>query len=89
MRKKRKSAKPVSAEQIARMADKGKSVATFFKCGGAWFRLTQRVSFDSTTATLELIRCGPTAGAALGRKEPSLNVASIARVFGSDCGVRL
>ena len=34
MRKKRKSAKPVSAEQIARLADKGKSVATFFKRRG-------------------------------------------------------
>ena len=34
MKKKPKPAKPVPAEQIARMADKGKSVATFFKRRG-------------------------------------------------------
>jgi hypothetical protein len=53
MKKTRKPDKPISAEQIARMADKGKSVATFFKPGGRMVQPIQRVNVDLTAAMLE------------------------------------
>ncbi len=53
MEKTRKTDKPVSAEQIARMADKGKSVAAFFKSEGRMVQPIQRVNLDLTAAMLE------------------------------------
>jgi len=49
----RKFAKPASAEQIARIAEKGKSVAAFFKPGGRMVQPIQRVNVDVTAAMLE------------------------------------
>jgi len=53
MKKTHKPAKPVSAEQIARMADKGQSVAGFFKHEGRMVQPIQRVNVDLTVAMLE------------------------------------
>jgi hypothetical protein len=53
MKKTRKPAKPVSAEQIASMADTGKSVSTFFKGEGRMMQPIQRVNVDLTAAMLE------------------------------------
>jgi hypothetical protein len=52
MEKTRKPAKPVSAEQIARMADKGESVAAFFKREGRMVQPIQRVNVDLTASML-------------------------------------
>ena len=53
MKSTRKSNKAVSAEEIARMADQGKSVAAFFKREGRIVQPIQRVNVDLTAAMLE------------------------------------
>lgn len=53
MKKTRKSAKPISAEQIARMADQGKDISGFFKTKGRMVQPIQRVNVDLTAAMLE------------------------------------
>jgi len=51
MKKTRKSAKPVSADAIARLADRGKGVSHFFK--GRMVQPIQRVNVDVTASMLE------------------------------------
>jgi hypothetical protein len=53
MKKTRKSAKPVSAESIARLADKGKDVSRFYEGKGRMVQPIQRVNVDLTTDMLE------------------------------------
>jgi hypothetical protein len=53
MKKTRKSAQPVSADTIARLADQGKDVSHFFKGQGRMVQPIQRVNVDVTTAMLE------------------------------------
>ena len=53
MKKTRKTGKPVSAEQIARMADRGESVAAFFNREGRIVQPIQRVNLDLTASMLE------------------------------------
>jgi hypothetical protein len=53
MKKIRKSAKPVSAEGIARLADRGGDVSGFFKGQGRMMQPIQRVNVDLTAAMLE------------------------------------
>ncbi len=53
MKKTRKVAKPVSAEQIARMADRGENVAAFFKSAGRMVQPIQRVNLDLTASLLD------------------------------------
>jgi len=53
MKRTRKSAKPVSADAIARLADQGKDVAHFFKGEGRMVQPIQRVNVDVTAAMLE------------------------------------
>ena len=45
--------KPVSAEAIARMADRGKDVSRFFSNSGQMRKPIQRVNVDFTAAMLE------------------------------------
>lgn len=53
MKKIRKSAKPISADAIARLADRGKSVSHFFKGKGRMVQPIQRVNVDVTASMLE------------------------------------
>ena len=53
MKKTRKSAKPVSAGAIARLADQGKDVTHFFKGQGRVVQPIQRVNVDVTATMLE------------------------------------
>jgi hypothetical protein len=53
MKKIRNSVKPVSAEAIARLADKGKDVSQFFKGKGRMVQPIQRVNVDVTASMLE------------------------------------
>lgn len=53
MKKTRRTAKPVSAEAIARMADRGKDVSRFFKGEGRMVHPIQRVNVDVTASMLE------------------------------------
>jgi len=53
MKKTRKPTKPVSADAIARLADRGKSVSGFFKTQGRMVQPIQRVNVDLTAAMLE------------------------------------
>lgn len=53
MKKTRKSAKPVAAEAIARLADPGQDVSGFFKSQGRMVQPIQRVNVDLTAAMLE------------------------------------
>ena len=53
MKKTRKSAKPVSAEEITRRDDHGKNVSVFFKSRGRMVQPIQRVNVDLTAAMLE------------------------------------
>jgi Ribbon-helix-helix protein, copG family len=53
MNKTRKAAKPVSADAIARLADRGKDVTSFFKGQGRMVQPIQRVNVDVTTTMLE------------------------------------
>jgi hypothetical protein len=52
MKKTRKPAKPVSAEAIARLADRGKDVSGFFKNQGRMVQPIQRVNLDLTAEML-------------------------------------
>jgi len=53
MKKTHKSAKPVSADAIARLADRGKDVSHFFKGQGRMVQPIQRVNVDLTTSMLD------------------------------------
>ena len=53
MKKTRKSARPVSADAIARLADQGKNVSRFFKGQGRMVQPIQRVNVGVTAAMLE------------------------------------
>jgi len=53
MKKTRKHARPLSAERIARMADQGKDVSSFFKSQGRMVQPIQRVNVDLTAAMLD------------------------------------
>jgi hypothetical protein len=53
MKKTRKRTEPVSAEQIARMADQGKDIARFFTGKGRMVQPIQRVNVDLTASMLE------------------------------------
>jgi hypothetical protein len=53
MKKTRKSAKPISAEAIAKQADQGKDVAHFFQGRGRMVQPIQRVNVDVTAAMLD------------------------------------
>jgi hypothetical protein len=53
MKKTRKSAKPVSADAIARLADRGEDVTHFFKGQGRMVQPIQRVNVDVTAGMLE------------------------------------
>jgi hypothetical protein len=48
LKKTRKSAKPVSADAIARLADRGKDVSGFLKGNGRSMHPIQRVNVDLT-----------------------------------------
>jgi hypothetical protein len=52
MKKTHKSAKPISAEQIARMADKEKDISKFFRKAGHMVQPIQRVNLDLTASML-------------------------------------
>jgi hypothetical protein len=52
MKKTRKPAKPVPAEAIAKMADKGKDISHFFKGEGRMVQPIQRVNLDVTAGML-------------------------------------
>jgi len=53
MKKTRKSAKPVAAKAIARLADRGNDVSRFFKTQGRMVQPIQRVNVDLTATMLE------------------------------------
>lgn len=53
MKKTPKSAKPVAAEAIARLADRGNDVSRFFKTQGRMVQPIQRVNVDLTATMLE------------------------------------
>ena len=53
MKKTRKSAKPISADAIARLADRGEDVSHFFKGEGRMGQPIQRVNVDVTAGMLE------------------------------------
>jgi hypothetical protein len=53
MKKTRKSAKPVSADAIALLADQGKDVSRFFKGQGRMVQPIQRVNVDVTACMLD------------------------------------
>ena len=53
MKKTRNPGKPVSADVIAQLADKGKNVSRFFKGQGRMVQPIQRVNVDVTAAMLE------------------------------------
>ena len=53
MKKTLKSAKPVSAETIAKLADRGDDVSRFFKGEGRMVQPIQRVNVDFTAGMLE------------------------------------
>ena len=53
MKATRKKVKPVPAETIARLADKGKSVSRFFTNSGQMREPIQRVNVDFTAPMLE------------------------------------
>ena len=53
MKKTHRSAQPVSADAIARLADQGKDVSNFFKGQGRMVQPIQRVNVDVTATMLE------------------------------------
>lgn len=53
MKKTRKAAVPISADAIAALADKGKSVSRFFKSSGRMVQPIQRVNVDLTAVMLK------------------------------------
>lgn len=52
MKKTRKTAKPVSADTIANLADQGKDISHFFKGQGRMVQPIQRVNVDVTAGML-------------------------------------
>ena len=52
MKKTREPAKPVSADAIARLADRGKDISKFFKGQGRMVQPIQRVNVDVTATML-------------------------------------
>ncbi|MGC2323855.1 MAG: ribbon-helix-helix protein, CopG family [Terriglobales bacterium] len=52
MKKTRKAGKTASAEAIARLADQGKDISSFFKRRGRMVQPIQRVNVDLTAAML-------------------------------------
>jgi len=52
MKKTRKPIKPVSADSIARLADRGEDITRFFKGQGRMVQPIQRVNVDVTAAML-------------------------------------
>ena len=53
MKKTRNPGKPVSADVIARSADRGKDISRFFKGQGRMVQPIQRVNVDVTAAMLD------------------------------------
>ena len=53
MKKTRKSAQPVSADAIARLADQGEDVSHFFRGQGRMVQPIRRVNVDVTATMLE------------------------------------
>ena len=53
MKKTRKSQNPISADAIARRADQGKDVSTFFQGKGRMVQPIQRVNLDVTASMFE------------------------------------
>jgi hypothetical protein len=53
MKTTRKSAKPVSAEALARLADQGKDISHYFEGQGRMVQPIQRVNVDVTASMLE------------------------------------
>ena len=53
MKKTRKSAEPISADAIARLADRDQDVSHFFTGQGRMVQPVQRVNLDVTTGMLE------------------------------------
>ena len=53
MKKTRKSAEPLSADAIARLADRGKDVSHFFEGRGRMVQPIRRVNVDVTASMLE------------------------------------
>jgi len=53
MKKTRRPRRPISAEQIARLADQGKNVSRFFTPKGQMVQPIQRVNVDLTVSMLE------------------------------------
>ena len=53
MKKTRNAAKPVSAETIAKLADKGEDVSRFFAGQGRMIQPIQRVNVDLTASMVE------------------------------------
>jgi hypothetical protein len=53
MKKTRDAARPVPAEEIARLADQGKDISRFFKGKGRMVQPIQRVNVDVTAGMLE------------------------------------
>lgn len=53
MRNTRKKSKPISAEAIARMADQGRDVSSFFTKTGRMMDPIQRVNVDFTVSMLK------------------------------------
>jgi len=53
MKRTSRRAKRVSAEAIARLADKGKDISGFFKTRGRMVQAIQRVNLDLTASLLE------------------------------------
>jgi hypothetical protein len=64
MKRTRKSSEPVSADAIARLADRGKDISHFFRGQGRMVQPIQRVNVDVTAGMLE----------ELDRAAPDLNV---------------
>ena len=53
MKKTRKTARPVTAEAIARLADRGKDISGFFEKQGRMVQPIQRVNVDLTATMLD------------------------------------
>jgi len=53
MKKTLKSAKPVAADEIAKMADRGNDISRFFTCEGRMVQPIQRANADLTAGMLE------------------------------------
>ncbi|HEX4230012.1 MAG TPA: hypothetical protein VHZ07_15165 [Bryobacteraceae bacterium] len=53
MRKIRKPSKPVSSDEIARLAEQGKDISGFFRGQGRMVQPIQRVNVDVTATMLE------------------------------------